>query len=1632
MSMPEEKNIQTTRNKGQGWRAVLWKRIRQIFFYSFLLLTLTYLIFQIPPIQNWIVKKIAASLSERLETEVKIDRFFLLFIDKLELENLYVEDPFEKDTLIASRKLIVDINSNIFTLIRKGIIVQDVQVRNAQFNLRKGPGAEQNNLQLVLSKLIKPDTTENKKSSSGFQLDLEHIYLEDVLFTKNDQVRGQRFHLYVGRGEIEINELNLKERRVEISELYLSDPVVEVDEYPEVLPDNWVEEEDTAVDTSHFYISIDQFSMLNGVFNFNNYRRSPVRIIPEDQVDYDHLNVEGIDILVEQFDFDVIQHDYEGIIKNMAFREKSGFVVRSIKAKEAIVNAKEMVLNEFEMITPFSTLGDTLTFRYDTYYDYTSFVDSVKLDGRINNADVAVKDIMVFAPALNENVFFRNNRETILNLNGKVKGTINNLSGRDLNIQLADGTLIKGRFSSDSLAVRQQEVLKLKLDQLSTSVRTLRQLIPGFDLPSNFDNMGKLDFKGRFTGFFADFVAEGKLQTDIGNAVMNMHMDLKEGRNRASYEGNLSLEEFDLGKWSNNPDLGTINVSSSVNNGVGLTLESVKANLNAQIQNFSYKGYTYENAEIKGDLAKNLFKGNLDFKDDNVDFKFRGEVDVQDTVPIFDFYVSVNRLALKKVNLSPRDLVLSGDLELQLKTQKDIGIVGEGNLIDLFITEDNENQYRLNNLFALLDAGPAGNKLFVLQSDIVDANLTGEFDLLEIPKALLAQFQTTFPGIAYHTGFRDSLVIKNEHECQFDFQIKDTKGFNRLIDSKLENLSNIESSGYFGNQTDSVLLKLNIPYLEYDSTSFSDIAITLDLEQQEGILETIVGQIDQKGEQLLPRTSFLGDMLGDTVNFAIDYEGLEKEGVDSVSIDGVFSVLDSTYMQVLFNQFDFNFLKKNWSIQKDNSIQFSRDSIFVENFEIHHKKELVTMTSFNGKSVTFQLDGFNLDLIDQLWEFEPFDFSGSFRAEASIQDIFKQTGLHATVLADTLGINGDDWGGVRIDLDAESLKSPLFANANIIKGPSQILIDGFYNLPAIPTANSRKIPDNKKANYFAFDAEIYNFPIDFSKYFIGSNVSNIKGNCEADIELSGFPEKPNITGFLKAKEGAFTIDYLNTRYNFKESFITIGNQMFNASGTELFDVNGNSAVLFGGITHNHLKNFGLDARLKTENFLAMNVPKSRNELYYGKAFGAGNILFSGDFERTDIYVDATVTAGTELYIPIRSATNENSNIDFINFVNKHEPKEETKTAVNKATDNRIRGLSLEMNLNVTEKAKVEIIFNEQAGDKISGKGRGNLQILIPRGGAMQMFGNYIIEEGDYLFTLYNIASKKFTVKRGGTITWSGDPFSALINIEAQYGDIRTSIANFIPEYLVTANDALTSEASQPTKVDLSLKLQGELLRPVINFDIQFPDVKGRLGTFLDSKMRTLKQDLNSLNRQVFGLIIVGQFLPPDFGFAGTDVIYNTLSEFLSNQLSVLLTDLFSEVIDGESALSGIDFDIAYYQSQNINYRDGQDISAGEEFQIGQRLNFYDDRLVVYIGGNLEIGNTVQATQGSGTFLGNDLVIEYSINDDRTLKLRFYQRLQPDVGGGRKLQVGTGLSFRKEFDSFKEFWQSFKKDSKDSN
>jgi len=316
-----------------------------------------------------------------------------------------------------------------------------------------------------------------------------------------------------------------------------------------------------------------------------------------------------------------------------------------------------------------------------------------------------------------------------------------------------------------------------------------------------------------------------------------------------------------------------------------------------------------------------------------------------------------------------------------------------------------------------------------------------------------------------------------------------------------------------------------------------------------------------------------------------------------------------------------------------------------------------------------------------------------------------------------------------------------------------------------------------------------------------------------------------------------------------------------------------------------------------------------------------------------------------------------------------------------------------------------------------------------------MYGDYIIEEGEYLFT-YSYRdilkfNKPFQVKRGGSIQWSGDPYDAQIDLEAEYKDLKTSTYNLIAENLETVNEALRAEARTTTPINLSMFLKGDLFKPDITFRLDFPDLTGEIKAYVEAKMRVLEQDENELNRQVFGLMVIGGFLPTSEGAIGGEEVVNfgvnTFSQFVSNQLSLYISDFLADVITDEGIYSGAEF--------NVDYRvydpgDLESVTRASEISLQLKNYLFNDRVAIKIGTDFGIGaEQLGASTQTSALSTFDVIVEWVIAKDRRFKLVFYNKNDVAIEGQRAKR-GVGIKYRYEFDTFQEFLKGFRKKTKD--
>jgi hypothetical protein len=695
-------------------------------------------------------------------------------------------------------------------------------------------------------------------------------------------------------------------------------------------------------------------------------------------------------------------------------------------------------------------------------------------------------------------------------------------------------------------------------------------------------------------------------------------------------------------------------------------------------------------------------------------------------------------------------------------------------------------------------------------------------------------------------------------------------------------------------------------------------------------------------------------------------------------------------------------LSSKWSINTRNTIVFGKDFIDVQDFILQNGSRAIRLDRLGRKGIKLAMNNMDLSVLNEYLNFEPMQFTGRCNIEARAEDVLSLKNIGLAVLSDTLWINRDDWGALRLDVKMKDRQHPLEAYFSLTKDTAQLMVEGMYNLSTFGESTEQQ------ARYLDANLNIHSYPLNIADYFVGDVFKNLYGYFDTDLHISGDVKRPNIVGKMQLMKGGFTVDYLKTTYTFERGNVEIDDYLFDLSGTLLYDKRKNRARLDGGIRHDHLKRFGFNASLSTlEPFLTLDTKKGDNEQFYGQAIGMGKVNFSGSFQRPDISVIASVGEGSRLVIPV-SGDRKAGQVEFVRFVEK-----KPQGGKNPDDERNLTGVGIDLDITVQRGAEMQIIFNEQSGDVIKGSGRGAVQISVPRGGDFKMFGEITIDEGEYLFTLYNLFNKGFRVKEGGTLTWNGNPFGAIINLEAEYRDLSASVYSFIQEYLTAASDDLKAAANTNTNIDLRMKLRGDLLKPTIDFDMAFPNLRGDLQGFAESKLRILKQDQNELNKQVSGLILFGQFLPSDFALGNQARAFalNSVSELVSNQVSLMVTELLKDLV-GEGAISDI----------NFNIRQALTSTGNNELQFSLKPYFLKDRLSVQVGGNIQ--NNVPGTTVN-TFVGTDLAIEYALTPDRNLKLRIFQKLQPDVGGQR-FQVGAGLSFRREYNSWSDFLKSAKK------
>jgi TamB, inner membrane protein subunit of TAM complex len=1620
------------------WRRLL-RRVENVVFGLLVVLIFLYFVLQLPVVQNWLADKTAGYLSKELDTEVSIRHIGFSFFDNLDLDGLYIED-LNGDTLLYAGRLSASLNSNLFSIFRNDLEFNEISLKKARFNLRRAPFESHTNLQFLLDYFIKPKK-KPKKDPAPFALSIKRLYLTDVEFLQDDLARGRRTLFGIPSGSIRLDQLETPENIVKIRSVSLDGFACVIAEYARQMPPEDSTAAPVPVDTSArkprrpLLFSIDRLSLANGRFVFDKFNKSLAKETPESVMDYNHLNFFGIDLQADSLAFtdDLV---FRGKLRNLSVKEQCGFDLLHSEAERFVVNDTIAALYNMRMKTAKSELGDTLAFRYGEYRDFFNFNNRVRMDIRLRpGSKVRLGDIMYFSAPVDRNSFFVSNRETVADIAGLIEGKVNRLNGRNLKISIGTNTVMEGDFDGEDMA-RSTDLMRLQFDfkKLQSDYQSIRKIIPGFRATEQFERLGRITFKGNYQIIFGyNHVLDGQIDTDVGAGNVNMALDMTKGREKATYSGSLDMKRFDLAAWTGNSGFGDAKFNIKIDDGSGLTLASIRAKVSGIVDSLFYQGYNYRNIGMNGRFDKKMFDGNLAIRDPNVDFEFDGNVDFKDSLPQLDFKALITRFDLGALNLLDRDWVLSGKVEQMKLNARDINnLTGSVFLRNFQILQDREKVHRIDSLQFTSGYRPDGTQSFALKSTFLDAYLNGRYTLTKVPRGLIDLFSKYHPELARRMGLPAADTIVLDDNFDLSVSIKDTRQLTHLWDEKLDTLRDVYLRGHVESGLGISQFLLEAPEIRYGGIVLKHSSMSWYGQRDSGTYNLRLPEIVLSKKHRLAPITLAGFLTEDDLSFSLDAKD-SSYIVENVSLKGDLTLVDSLW-QVRFNSSKIALFNEFWYLADDNFIRFGKNYFSTRNFYLSSQDRRIVLDERNaGKGLSLALTNFDLRFANRFMNGSNFQVRGKvYDCDFWIDDLFQMQGLHFSVNTDTVFVKNisekkeKSYGELTGNFDMTDLDAPVTGMCFFNAAGQQLSLAGAY-LPGGETAKEVEKFGAIKPKEFQTQINATRYPLDIIESFI-PGISKTEGLFNASVNIGGPLSAPGPSGVVNILNGRFRMDYLNTMFYLRDENLQLTHNQLWADKDTIFDESRkNFAIIHGGLLHNHLKDWRVKCRIESANdrFLVLNTTEEENSTYYGRAYGKFDARFDGTFSRTDIDIVAATGKDTKLYIPLSAATDTQS-VGFIKLYSK--TKQAPATTKKKNVDpSELKGLNFVLNLTVTREAEVQMIFDEQAGDIIKGVGDGNIRLVINREGEFLMYGDYTIRKGDYNFTLLNLINKPFAVKQGGTIHWYGDPYGAQINLDATYEE-NTSLYNLLREELQllegsSSTKGVTQEARKATRVVVTMHLKGDLMKPAISFDLDLPVLNNTIKNVAENKLRLLKQDQSELTRQVFGLIVIGSFLPQNTGFIQSSdyvtSVANTLTQVLSNQLSNYLSGLATEWFGG--AVSSIDFDIAYSQYQNA-LADPSQPNVGRELQLRLTSGFINDRVTIQVGSQFGLGQVPGVTAQDG-FLGEDVTLELQLTENQQWRLRVYQRTEPDFGSsGRRQRYGFGLSFRREYDSFTDMMQ----------
>ena len=1529
--------------------------------------------------QNWLARQVTGRLSKDLQTKIDIKHVSIGFFNRMELEGVYVEDQ-KKDTLLYAGAVKVRITDWFF--FKDKAVLEYIGLENAVINFNRTDSVW--NYGFLASYFASTDTVTVKKDA-GIAFNLKTVDFDNVRFVQKDAWKGSDMTVRIGSLDLDARNISISDKEVLINSVSITDPYFSTLSYKGKFTD-------TTSTVNDWRIAVNNISLTNGRF------RMDIDDYVPDVTYFDGNHMDFRNISGSASNFSMRGDTIKAAVK-LSTAERSGFTVNNLQTALTI-QPGTFSFEDLLLQTDRTTLRRSFVLKGDGPGGFSDFVHGVTMEADFDNSVIASDDLAYFIPDT------KSWKKTI-NINGKVAGSVDRLSSEDLQVRMGN-TIIDGNISVIGLPDINKTLLNIDANNLSTTYADAVSFFPALSRVSspNVRALSYLRFKGVFTGFINDFVSYGTIQTALGTLTTDLNMKIPQ-TGEPVYSGSLSTNGFQLGRLVNSPDVGIVDFQGDVK-GRSFDWNKMSLNIDGTVRRIQYGNYTYRNIRGKGTVSKRQLNGDFTVKDPNADLELSGLIDFRKDIPVFDATAQIRVANLKALQLTPEDIRLKGDFNLNLQGSNLSNLIGTARISNAELMANGQQlsfdflnvaSYYINN-----------ERSLAVSSNEFDGRITGNFDIATLPSAFRHFLNRYYPA------YIPAPKAYTPQDFSFDITTGNVEEYLRLLDKNLSGLNNSRLKGSLNTTANTMTLDADVPQFAYQQFDFSNIRL-----EGVGTLDSLVLNGSATDATLskgitLPQVNFsirasndVSDIIINTnSNIAINQASLAAQ-IKTYS-DGI---------SVLFHPSSFTLNGKNWSIEQGGELNLRQSAVAhgqVILKEGPQEVKIETVASDIGTWNDLQVTLQNLNLGDL--------------SPLLVKDMRIEGALSGVIVAENptgkMMINAD-LRGAQIRVDNDSI--------------GDIVLNGRYNnVDGMLTARGNNLDPEHKINFDmamdlkdtadAFQDRITlrpdNFQIKILERFVGTMFTDLQGTMTGDVNIVGEGSNRDYLAKVRLRNAGLKVVFTQVPYTIEDTDIELRKDFIDLSGIQLRDRRGNLGRITGGISHKGFQDMNFDLAVQTVSpqMELINTTYKDNQQFYGRAYGTGSFVLLGPQYDMNMFIDVKASTTDSSYITIPPAqTRETGQASFM--VEKKYGREMTDIERRGGESN----ISYEVTMTATPLVNVEVILDELTGDIIRGRGNGTLKITSGTIAPLRISGRYNIEEGNYLFTFQSVFKRPFIVRKGANnyIEWNGDPYAANIRLDAYYTAENVSFAP-LANTLVVDQETSRSLMRVRDNVNVAATLTGDLFAPNIAFRLEFPaNSIAYSQPSVQFALQQLERNTNELTKQVTFLVVTNSFAPYETGQTVArpfeELAYNTISGVLFNVINRELNQILSKVLRNKFTLnlSGSLYNRNLFDPNARGIRLFN--QATSNISVGTSL--FNGRAILSVGGSFDIpleSNIQQTFQ-----ILPDVSLQILLNKTGSLRTTFFYRQNIDFlngfatsGSPQTRRYGTSLSYNKEFDSFSEF------------